>query len=842
MKDKSEIKAKKISYLLYSYRSLRVNRKSYIVLFISIICMVMMSSNLIIYNSSYSNGENETLRRQYGDYYVKVNGLSLSRSNAVDMLSYVKSSVTIPYLTKVSNPNESSSVSEVKLAVYNGSDMSKLYFSLTEGSLPSGNQLLINDTISRAFNIYTGDTVTLKVSYMAYTDEEIMFTVSGMFDGSDCLDQYMFISDEFATQLLEGNDASEYYLTDKYITFKSTFNGLVNRYTASLLTYLELVDSNSTASSAVREAYQNEAIVNMKQFYQKYSFLITIQLSIVPAAIAILVFITLDVFKNLKELSILSMLGTTPKQFLKMLFLKYFYIYIIAFPCGLAFSSALIGILCAVCDNMNYNEQIYLDFYISPLSVIIMFVLCLLILFWLTYFISKKTTSGTYAEMLSGANSANNIFVQRTSGKLLQPGRRERKLSMLFFVRNRNMNALFCAVIAVLIAVMTYFTSVLSQTVGNMPVTIDRGDYSLTGDSVRDTASTTISAEAIAEIEALDGVKRVVSSYSEYSSYAGSRPKVYIRQNKTISKVKTGLVGTLQKTGTLRARVISEEYDRAELLYGQYVVSGDLASLYDDSGSIAIFVHTWANSSAYYRAGDQIELAPAYELNETTENITSNTSYRIYTVGAVLYDPFDEYESTSLVSFLAGSELFSELTGIDSPTRLDIVLEDESDEAMDALLPAIRDISKKYNFIYTNERTEYLKERSAVISSVMFYIILWATLAFILVLMLVSMTEFMLGSHKGNIRTIYMLGAKKKYLFGVCGTEMFACGVCSAAVGILLSLLVIAAYSAVVATVTNGYTVAIMVSAVVFSCALAVLIPYLTSYNYFRREKFLYDF
>ena len=90
---KDEIKSERKSYLLYSRKSLFVNKRSYIILFISVICMVVMSMNIIIYNSSVSNGENETVLHQYGNYHAYFKGIEKEDSLFIDMYEHLGSSL-----------------------------------------------------------------------------------------------------------------------------------------------------------------------------------------------------------------------------------------------------------------------------------------------------------------------------------------------------------------------------------------------------------------------------------------------------------------------------------------------------------------------------------------------------------------------------------------------------------------------------------------------------------------------------------------------------------------------------------------------------------------------------
>lgn len=845
--DKSPDYSKTKSFLLYSYRSLKVNRRSYTVLFLSILCMVLMSSNLIIYNSSVSNAEDQAVKNEYGTYHARFTGMDMKTSESIGLTGSVKRSVEFCYLTTVKNPNPDSDIKEAKLGVLRGS-VDDLGFTTLEGEIPSYGEIMISESLSRAFSVYTGDEITF--GEVGYVDriEDLTFKVSGIYGGAKALQNYIITSEDTVDALinvgvtdLENGKRPErqFLLVDKFVVYKSNMRGMIDKYTAETMDLLKIKADDEQSDRNSRAAYQNTEYVSLKKFYQKPAFLITMLMSIIPAAVAMLVFITLDIHKSMKELSVLSMIGTTPKQFFRMLLLKYFYIYLIAFPAGLTLSAVLIKLLCVICDGMNYNENIMLDFHISPLAVAILFVLCLAILGGITLFISKKTTAGTYTEMLSGANDMNNIFVQRTSGSLLKEGKRDLRLASIFFVRNRNVNAMFCAVIAVIMAIITYFTVVLSQEVGNIPVKVDRSDYTVVGDTLRNSGVSTLDDEIIGALQSIDGVERVILSYGEYETYKGKRAGVYIDPSVIVSKPKETLYGNIQKSGHTNAIVIGEEHDQMELLYGQYVVSGDLADLYTVENSVAIFVHQWANNGNYYRAGDQIELKAAYEIDDRTGEVTEYTSYEIYTIAAVLYDRHDEYENVDVMRVLASPEVYSRLMFMDAPYKAGVVLHDNSEEGLAAALSDIRDVCSEYDLKYTNMRDEYLRSRTAMYSSVIFYIILWIALIAIQILMLGSLTGFMLRSRQGYIKTLYMLGSSDKKLFRICGTEILLSGALCAVLGVLLSLAVVIVYILSVRTVMNAYVGWIIAASILFSVLLSLGVPYLTSFMFFKKQKYM---
>lgn len=834
------------SFLLYSFRSLRVNRRSYTVLFVSILCMVLMSSNLIIYNSSVSKAENSMVEEKYGTYHARFMGLDLGTATGIAMQDSVRRNAEILYITSVDNPNTKSEVKSAKLSVLRGS-AKDLKFRITEGREPGAGEIVINERISRAFSIYTGDTVTFRDVRYVTAKEDLTFTVSGIYSAAEAVDDYIFISENTLSEMLsvdlpEGSEPRaerEYLLADEFLVFKSGVKGMIDKYTQETMGILKIKTGDNVSDRDARSAYQNTNYVSLDKFYQKSSFLVTMLMSIIPAAVAMLVFITLDIHKSMKELSVLSMIGTTPGQFFKMLLLKYFYIYLIAFPAGLALSAILIKLLCVVCDGMNYNDNIMLDFYVSPMAVLILFFLCLAILSLLTYYISKKTTAGTYTEMLSGANNASNIFVQKTNGALLKEGKREKRLASVFFARNRNVNIMFCAVVAVIAAIVTYFSTVLSQEVGNLPVKVDRSDYTVVGDTLRNAEVSTMNGDIVSALSEIEGVDRVICSYGVYETYTGKSAGVYIDPSVTVSKPKETLYGNIQKSGHTNAIVIGEELDQMELLYGQYVVSGDLADLYTVEDSVAIFVHKWANSDVYYRAGDKIELKSAYEIDDRTGNVTEYTSYKVYTIAAVLYDMHDEYENINVMRVLASPETYKKLMFMDQPYKVGVVLEDNSEEGLDRVLPMIKSVCAKYDLKYTNMRDEYLKSRTAMYSSVIFYVILWIALVAIQVLMLSALTGFMLRSRQGYIKTLYMLGADNRKLMKICGTEITISGIACAVLGILLSLIVVFIYIVSVRTVINAYVGWIIGISMLISALLSVGVPYITSRAFFVKSKYL---
>ncbi len=839
---KDEIKSERKSYLLYSRKSLFVNKRSYIILFISVICMVVMSMNIIIYNSSVSNGENETVLHKYGNYHAYFKGIEKEDSLFIDMYEHLGASANVKTVCPVANPNTASEISYATLAGYNNS-LDCLYIKCENGDFPSIGQIMISDDVSRAFSLYVGDTAEVRVRYSGYVIDK-QYTVSGIFSGAESSLGYMFISEDELQSILDIDSYSGSPTIDKYIRFDTDNSAKIMRYTDDIIEYIrdDLKDEEGKEleyydeeKQEIRSLYLNRSVVELKKFYDKPSFLITVLMSILPAGVAMLVFVTLDIFKSMKELSTLSMIGTTPKQFFNLLLVKYFLIYIIAFPIGVVLSSLSIRLLCLVCDGMNNNEKIYLSYDIDTASVVIMFFLCLLILGGITYFVSNKTTSVSYTKMVSSSNNMNNIFVASSANLLLSGGKKLRTLGIAFFVRNRRVNMLFCVVIASLMAIFSYFSMVLSSQVGSIPVAVDRGDFTLTGDTAVGVQYSTIADVTAEKIESLDGVKRVMRSYYVTDFYGSASPLIRLSPIKSISKPERKVTSTLQKTFVTDLLAFSEEPDRAEFLYGRYVVSGSLDNVFDGSGRVAIFVHDWQDTADFYRAGDTVDLRASY-ITENGETVV-NTEYESYTVGAVLYDRLDKYENIDVVRLLCDKDTFKTLTYLTEPACLEVVLEDNSPEAMEEMAKTLRQICKTDGMRYTDSRTEFLQSRTQMISSVIFYTFMWIIILCIVIMLLVSMTNYFLDSHQKTVSTVYMIGCGEKGLNGIFGTEFLTIGIVSAISGAVLSLIVMILYGSVVSIPYNGYIYAILICSVMIPSLLSVFIPPFVCRIYFKKGK-----
>lgn len=840
---KSEIRSERKSYLLYSRKSLFVDKRSYIILFISIICMVVMSMNIIIYNSSVSNGENETVLRQHGNYHAYFKGIGKEESLFIDMYDHIGSTANVTTVCPVANPNKASEISYVTLASYT-EELDCLYIECESGALPELGQIMISDDVSRAFSLYVGDKTTVRVRYSGYVQDK-EYTVSGIFSGAESSLGYMFISEDELQTILDMDSYSGTPSYDKYISFDTDNSAKIMRYTDEIIEYIredaedredeEDEEYYEEDKSEIRSLYLNQSVVHLKKFYEKASFLITVVMSILPAGVAMLVFVTLDIFKSMKELSVLSMIGTTPKQFFKLLLAKYFLIYIIAFPVGVLLSSLSIRLLCLFCDGMNNNEKIYLSYNIDFASVIIMFFLCLAILGGITYYVSNKTTAVSYTKMVSSANNMNNIFVANSANLLLTGGKKLRTLGVAFFVRNRRVNSLFCIVMAALMAIFSYFAMTLSSQVGSIPVAVDRGDFTLTGDTAVGVQYSTIAEVTTEKIEALDGVERVMRSYYVTDFYDSVIPLIRLNPVKTISKPQRKVVSTLQKTFVTDLLAFSEEPDRAEFLYGRYVVSGSLDDVFDGSGRVALFVHDWKDTPDYYRAGDTVELRASY----TTEDgkTVQNYKYEDYTIGAVLYDKLDEYENIDVVRLLCDKDTFKTLTYMTEPAQLEVVLQDNSPEAMEEMTKTLREICRTDGVRYTDSRTEFLQSRAQMISSVIFYVFMWIIILCIVIMLLVSMTNYLLNSHRGTISTVYMIGCGEKGLNAVFGTEFLTLGGVSALLGTLMSLIVMMVYGNFVSIPYNGYIYAILICSVALPALLCTLLPPTVCRLYFKKGK-----
>ncbi len=841
MKNKT-VKSERKSFLVYSLKSLLVDKRAYMMLFISVVCMVVMSMNIIIYNSSVSRGENDTVIRQYGDYHAAFKQIDKETSLYIDMYGHIGQIANVTTVCKVANPNKASDISSATLAGYTDG-LGSLYINVESGSYPQDGQIMISDEISRAFSLYVGDKTGIRVRYSGYVQDKD-YTVCGIFSSAQAARGYIFISQGELDSILSIDTYSGSPLYDKYVSYDTDFAPKIKRHTDEIIEYMRKnaqdeeekedaqYEDEEESKEEIRSLYLNTAVVSLKKFYQKPSFLITMVMSVLPAAVAMLVFVTLDIFKSMKELSVLSMIGTTPKQFFKLLISKYFVIYLASFPVGVILSAVVIKILCVVCGRMNNNEKIYLAFHIDGAAVCIMFAMCLAILGGITYYVSQKTTAVSYTKMISASNDVNNIFVANSANRLLSGGKKLRTIGVTFFVRNRRVNTMFCVVMAVLMGIFSYFSMVLCQQVGSIPVAVDRGDFTIVGDEAIGVQFSTIDDSTVDKIENINGVKRVIKSYYVTDYYDEVIPLIRLNPAKIISKPKTKLTATLQKSYITDVLAMSYEQDRAEFLFGRYVVSGSLDNVFNNEGSVAIFVHDWQNSSDYYRVGDTVDLRASY----VTENgaAVRNYEYKKYTVGAVLYDPLDKYENIDVVRILSDTETFKTLTYMTEPAMLEVVLENNTDEEMTRVGEILRGICKTDAVRYTDSKTEYLQNKAQMISSVMFYGILWIIILCIVVMLLITMTDYLLVSNSQTSKTLNMIGCGANGLFKIFGTEFFCCGSLSAIMGILLSIVMIIAYSSFASIPYNGYIYAILTASVAIPSVLCTCIPLAVSKRFFN--------
>lgn len=829
---KTKLEAKRISYLLYSDRSLFVNKSSYIILFISIVCMIVMSSDLIIYNSSLSKAENDTVKAEYGSFHAMLEGTAVRDSDKVNSFSYIKNSDDVCVFCTIASP---STQRIAKLAKYSD-DYDSLKIKLISGSLPGLDEVMVSEDISRNFSLLIGDKYTVNMMYGG-NEKKVEFTVSGIYSACAKGVQYMFLSDETVGRIQDYDGYYEDCTYDKYITFKSDKKTKIYRYTDDLIETLglsktEYDEDGEVISSTSRNDFLNINVVNLKKFYEKSGFISTIAMSIIPAGVSILVFIVLDIYRSMRELSTLCMIGTTPKQFFGILLRKYALIYIIAFPVGLLISALSIAILGLIFSRINSGDVFYFSYSISLRAVIILFLLCFSILCLITYIVSTKTSTSTYLNSLSEAKNANSIFVRSTSNVIFKTTFRKLRLGLTFFARNRRVNLMFCSVTAVLCAVFSYFTLVITQQIGNTPYVEQLSDITVYVDTEYYPNVSSVPTSVSTQIASLDGVTSLYRSYSS-SKLECDDVYAYIDGSKNVSKSSstTSITG-LRKFLTTKALVISEDCERAEFLYGDYLVSGSIDSIYSEN-SVAIFVHTWQNSDKYYQAGDYIPLkSPA----------TDDTFLQVK-IGAVFYDPFDEYENVNVLRVLTSADMFSFLCGENEPNSLAIISSTEDETQFTEVYNKINEICKNGGLICENTREQNRSEKSRVISSVAFYSVLWISVVFILILMLFSLTGFMLNSRRSTIGTLSMIGTSGKELFKIFGTEFTVCGIISSLFGLILSSVVIIIYnklSSITYTkvIYNNIVNTIIICSVIFSSLCCILIPMLSALRYFKKEKY----
>ncbi len=815
---------KKIGYLLYSKRSLTVDFRSYAVLFISIICMVVMSCNIMIYNASLSKGENDTVIKKYGEYHVVVNNVDNVNNDKINTLEYIKRTYDFPVLSSVANPNEQSSLKTAKLSAYS-TEMSGLQLNIVNGNYPNTDEIMVSEKVSRAFSLLIGDSVDFYLNY-AGTPGVYSFKISGIFDGCEGLDDYILLSDETKKAIL---DFPTYYLNysyDKFILFDTDFKPYINKYTDSVLKLAGNATLKDENGFSTRTDYMNNEYVNLKKFYEKSGFAVTLLLSIIPAAVCIFIFAVLDVSKSDKDLSTLSMIGTTSSQFFGILISKYTVIYAAAFPIGVILSCLLMYILTLFTQNINTADDIYISFSVSLRAVVILFVICYAVLCAVTYLVSKKTSSTSYSDSVSLMKDMNNVFVRRTSLGLLSEKHRKVKLGLTFLARNRKINLMFSCVIGIIFAVFFYFVLLITQNVGNNVISVTRGDYTFVADELLQGGDKYVSDSAVSQLKGIDNVKSVDLYYSNRGGVS-----IFIDGDKHVSKPQTSSIATLEKLYSTDVLLISDSYENASTLYGEYVKSGELENIYN-SNSVALFVHTWQDSDSYFRAGDTVRLKTV-GVNE----------YKNYTVGAVIYIEADEYENRDVVRILTSSDTFFEFTAQTSADSVSITMDELSDEQRSEtelkLLQICRDekltMQKDYE-IYSTQ----VKKATALNT---FYVSLAAIIFAILIALPYALTVFLLRSRKNTVKTMHMLGCGSMELFSVFGVEYFCSGILSSLIGSVLSGVIYICYR----TVSNitytrfyiGSFASVFAFSAIFVCTLVcVTVPCIAAYVYFKKSRF----
>ncbi len=825
LNNKTELSPKKISYLLYAFRSLSVDLRSYTVLFLSLVCMIVMSCNIIIYNASLCKGENETVIKNYGEYHLLTENVNESSSLKIDQLDYVERSYNVCVLADIKNTNTSSALDTAKLAIHK-KDMTGLYVNVINGVYPGIDEVMISQKTARAFSLTLGDTVDVEL-YYGNEEKSMSFPIVGIYDGCEEVDDYIFLNEETGAAI---QDYDQYYLFciyDKFILFNTDFKPYINKYTDEVLGMTGNTELKDENGFSIRTDFLNNKYVDLEEFYEKPGFLITVLLSIIPAAVCIFVFSVLDVTKSMKELSTLSMIGTTSKQFFMILISKYSVIYAAAFPVGFLISSILMFLLILFSSGLNTVNEVYISYTVSFPAVLILFIFCYLILSAVTFFVAKNTSSTSYSDSLSVMKDMDNVFVRSTSAGILKPKGRKTKLGLIFSARNRKVNLMFSVVVGVIFSVFIYFALVISQSMGNTVLDKDTADYSFEPDKMVSSEVDFLSDQALSDLKNFSFTDRLDLSYIDRSAV-----KIFIEGDKHISKPQTSSIKTIEKLYTTDILLFSEGYERAEAMFGEYVVSGNLMDVYE-KGQVALFVHTWNDSNEYFHAGDTVRLS------------TPRTDSRLknHTLGAVIYIKNDEYENIDVVRLLVNSDTFTKFTDQKQPQKAGICLSDNVQADHDEIEKQLLNICKENSLVMTNEYELNEAEKEKMQSSVVFYSILGVSVLIILIIMPFALTKFLLESRKNTIRTFHMIGTSRYELLKIFGVEFIISGALSCLSGSILSAIVYFAYRGLsnltyTAFYFNSFTTVFMLCSYLAATVVCITVPFLSSYHYFSRGQY----
>ena len=794
------------SYYQYPVRSFLRHKRAYLLLAASILCMVILSTSVLIFYASRYEAEVETLRRQLGPQHVQFYDVDPAAVPLYTERSYIRKSLALDLFAAVDNPDLWAAFETVYLTEFTEQVKDFFYLDLVSGDYPREfGDIIVSEDAVRYFSCFSPDVeqdVTIQVHNVQRT---IPLRVTGVFKGAETAEPYAFCNAETA-EYLRGDGYAIDYTTDVFLVLDGKTPVAYKRGVQHLIDDLGLmsVGKDGEAEDIYYEE-RNEMLSEhalVKPYYEGNSMRLMFLFSILPAVIALVVFIYLDMQKNLGELASLSMIGATWKQIFRMQLLKYGAIFCCIFPFGVLGAAMLMGFVCALTNKIS-PDRVFLWFRFDGVAVLLLFLLCALILTLIILWLSKRLTGIAYSEMLSAAHQSGNIFVAKTSNLLFQPGRVLERISVLFFTRNRRVNLLFCSVIVLLICVYSFFTMQTAKEYGAAPdsAVINQIDYTLYGDEGVSDAYDTMDPELQELIEDIPGVASVQREYRVsdfYKEYYQVDIQTMVSKQIVSNAVKNGSFGTknaykVNKRGSLPTRLLGYDSDLLNLNYEKDVVDGDLVTLFENEKTVAIVVNAFSRGSDhYYHAGDKISISySGVDLIETEEGLEEQEVVWApveYTVGAVIYRP-DEDAYERIVTIVCSPETFTEISDIPYVYSYSVRCTDDEPETLEGVRQALSDMEYEHLFRFDDMHEALRQAKAQAMHTVLYVYLMKFFVLVVTVLLMIAMTRFMLEVRMPSMRAMILIGAQNAQLMRIQMFEFLIAAGFSSIVGIILTLI-----------------------------------------------------
>lgn len=790
------------SYYQYPVRSFLRNRRAYILLACSILCMVILCASVLIYYASSYEADVEMLRREVGPHHTQFYDLPPEDVRYYVGHDYIRDYTTVNIYASADNPDEMASFSQVYFTDYTDETAEYFHVKLTEGRLPEAfGEILVSEAAARYFETFTLDCEQHVAIYAQGGNHQVAFRVVGTFRSAAAAEQYVFCSSETSDYLRGNTDRGISYTTDVYLTFRGFDRTAIKANMDKLIRDLGLVEKDADGNVIeINYDGRNEmltALALIPPYYEGGTMLLMFLFSILPAGIALAVFIYLDMQKNLRELATLTMIGATWKQIFRMQLLKYGAIFLAVFPFGIAGAAGLMSLVCALTENIS-EDRIFLWFRFDIAAMLILLVLSAAILCGVVYYISKRMTGVAHSEMLSAVHRAGNIFVAKTSDILFSENKILERISVLFFTRNRGINRLFCVVVVLLVCIYSFFSQQITIEYAEAPdaAEMELADFYLYGDetvSVIYDTMTPDTQDKVGAIEHVSGIQRQMEISEFYSLIDGIEIESDIEKQLVSNAVKNGQFGQkssyrIWKRNVTDVALIGADEELLHMLVGADIVSGSLDNVYGNDDTIALVVHGWAgNNDKFYHEGDVLALRSCYvveDLSEEDGERTVRTEWKEYKVGAVIYRP-DDNPYDDFITVYTTPELFTELTGIEDVYSYAVRCDDDSKETLASVREALAALETEYKFRVTDVHEELRQAKLAALHAVLFIAIMQSFVLIVAILLLVAMAHFMLEVRAPSMRAMYLIGARHTQIARINILEFLIASVLSSVVGVI---------------------------------------------------------